>query len=103
MRISTLRLPARKGAGVLCVQSGLSEARRHRKLRMQRGGGGGDEIRVAQADTANKLRSGGSGGSGGFLRGPLAYRFSFLRLVLAEAAQNPGGLGAMVCGILNVL
>lgn len=63
---------------------------------MQRGGGGGVGIRLALVTTANLLLSGGSGGSGGFLRGPLAYRFSIQRRRLTEAAHIPGGLSAMV-------
>ena len=63
---------------------------------MQCGGGAGAGKRFTLTDTADRRRSGRSGGSRGFLRGPLAFRFSFLRLVLAEAAHIPGGLSTKV-------
>ena len=48
-----------------------------------------DSYRLKRGTDLNASPSGGSGGSGGFLRGPFAYRFKMKRRRLVEAFQYP--------------
>ena len=71
IRCSGPLLPANKGAKILDLQSGLKVAVQHRIKHMSRRMKHGNEVCCFVVSTGRVFLSGGSGGSGDFLRGLL--------------------------------